>query len=163
MKTTIIALILIVLVGLGLYFFTNTSTPAPAPAPVPEVTTPEPATTTPVVTELKHGEAFKLGTSAGGRDITAYNFGSGEKELVFVAGAHGGYSWNTSLLGFEFVDYLTANPSAVPAGVRVTIIPTLNPDGLFTTTGKVGKFTAQDVPSSQEKQTAGRFNANNLS
>ncbi len=104
-----------------------------------------------------------IGKSVEGRDIMAYHFGNlnqeGSKEVLFVGGIHGGYEWNTSLVAFEAVDYFKANPSVIPANVKVTVIPVLNPDGLFKTTGKVGRFVASDVPSDQALQIAGRFNA----
>lgn len=118
-------------------------------------TTPETATTEPKVTE-------SIGTSAGGSEITAYNFGSGDKKILFVGGIHGGYEWNTSLVALQLIDYLKANPSAVPTGVRLTVIPVVNPDGLIKVTGTSTRFTAADVNASQSVQVSGRFNANTV-
>lgn len=100
-----------------------------------------------------------IGTSVEGRDITAYHYGTGDTELLFVGGIHGGYSWNTALVAYELMDYLEANPEAVPEDVKVTVIPALNPDGLYKVTGKEGRFTASDVSGDT---VAGRFNANTV-
>ncbi|MFT7507556.1 MAG: hypothetical protein ACI92I_000716 [Acidimicrobiales bacterium] len=112
------------------------------------------------VTEI--GPVSVIGKSVEGRSITAYHFGTGEKEVLFVGGLHGGYSWNTSLLAYELVSYLESNPSAVPAGVKVTVIPAVNPDGLFDITGKEGLFTKSDVSGDDAERTAARFNANEV-
>lgn len=103
-----------------------------------------------------------IGSSVEGRDITAYHFGDGEKEVLFVGGLHGGYSYNTSLVSYELVDYLESNASAVPAGVKVTVIPTVNPDGLYDITGKEGLFTKSDVSGGDTARVAARFNANEV-
>lgn len=103
-----------------------------------------------------------IGKSVEGRDVTAYHFGIGNKELLFVAGAHGGYEWNTVLVAYELMDYLKSTPSAIPAGVRITVIPVLNPDGLFKVVGKVGRFAIADVPADEVKVVSGRYNANSV-
>lgn len=103
-----------------------------------------------------------IGTSVGGSDIIAYHFGTGDKELLLVGGVHGGYSYGTALLGFEFVDYFTENPNAVPEGTRVTVIPVLNPDGLSEVVGSTGRFTTADLPSGTAARVPGRFNANDV-
>lgn len=112
--------------------------------------------------EVEAGPTEVIGTSAGGSDITAYHFGEGEKEVLFVGGVHGGYSFNTALLGFELVDYFTENLNAVPNGLRVTVIPVLNPDGLDTVVGSTGRFSASRAPSSVEARIPGRFNADEV-
>jgi len=103
-----------------------------------------------------------LGTSVEDRDIKAFHFGKGDNEILFVGGISGGYSWNTSLVAYELMDYLTENPETIPATVKVTVIPTLNPDGLFKVTEKEGRFSSSDVNPSKSVQVAGRFNANEV-
>ena len=103
-----------------------------------------------------------IGSSVNGNDIIAYHYGQGDENLLFTAGLHGGYSWNTVLMSYEVMDYLEKNPEVIPENIRVTIVPVLNPDGLEETIGKTGKFTANDVPSDSEKLIAGRFNANKV-
>jgi len=101
-----------------------------------------------------------LGLSVEGRDIESYTFGSGDTHLLFVGGIHGGYEWNSVLLAYNVMDYLTENPSSIPDNITVTIIPSANPDGVYKVVGKEGRFSALDVPS--EGTEAGRFNANGV-
>jgi Zinc carboxypeptidase len=114
----------------------------------------------PVVEETR-GMTSSIGTSAGGRPITAYHFGTGDSELVFVGGLHGGYEWNTVLVAYEMVDYLKENLALVPENYTVTVIPTLNPDGLYAVTGKEGRFAKSDILELTDT-VPGRFNANNV-
>ncbi|HCC04745.1 TPA: hypothetical protein DEP58_00385 [Patescibacteria group bacterium] len=103
-----------------------------------------------------------LGTSVENRAITAYHYGEGEKEILFVGGIHGGYSWNTALLAYELMDYLEQNPNTIPEGVRVSIIPVLNPDGLTKIVGTAERFSLASIPQVQADTVAGRFNANTV-
>ncbi len=124
---------------------------APATSTTPKVV---PVTTTP-------GQSV-IGKSVGGLEITAYHYGQGDKEILFVGGIHGGYSWNTALLAYELVNYLKANPAVVPENVRVTVIPVLNPDGLNKVVNKSGSFTKADVSATDSQKVAGRFNDNTV-
>jgi hypothetical protein len=101
-----------------------------------------------------------IGSSVAGRSIEASTYGTGTTHVVFVGGIHGGYEWNSVLLAYEFMDYLDANPAAVPAGVKVTVIPSANPDGVFKIIKKEGRFAISDVPAGD--QSAGRFNASGV-
>lgn len=103
-----------------------------------------------------------IGTSVEGRDIIAYHYGEGEKELVLIGGIHGGYSPNTSLLAYEAINWLEQEPTVIPEGVRVTVIPALNPDGLYEVTGKDGQFESNDVDATDAESVAARFNANDV-
>jgi len=156
MKTTIAILVLVALLGVGIYFFPQylpgTLKPADQQVVTPNPTPNEQATTT------EREPTTVIGKSVEGRDITAYHYGAGETELLFVGGIHGGYSWNTTLVAYELMDYLTANPSVIPQGVSVTVIPALNPDGLYKVVRMEGRFTARDIPANAET-TPGRFNA----
>jgi len=102
-----------------------------------------------------------VGYSVEGRKIEAYTFGKGSTTVAFVGGIHGGYEWNSVLLAYQFVDYLTANPNVIPKNLRVSIIPSANPDGIFQVTGKEGKFSVLDVKTDVIKGT-GRFNDNGV-
>jgi hypothetical protein len=159
----------IIILGAFLYFFTQSNNETyiiEAPVPTTPTATDEPMTETdtPTSTEadLVRGPQSNLGTSAGGETITAYHFGSGDTELLFVGGIHGGYSWNTALVAFELIDHLTKNPTLVPENVTVTVIPVLNPDGLKATVGTTGRFTPAQVPVAEATRIAGRFNANTV-
>lgn len=122
-----------------------------------------PVTETPIEPVEARGDKSILGTTIRGENITAYHFGTGAKEVVFIGGIHGGYSWNTTLLAYELIDYLDANPSVIPANLTVTVIPTANPDGLKATVGTTGRF-APAVASRVAEATriAGRFNSNEV-
>jgi len=108
--------------------------------------------------EIESPKREVLGLSVDGREIESFTFGNGEKRLIFIGGIHGGYEWNTVLLAYELIDHLDAYPKLIPDNLTVTIIPSLNPDGVFKVIKKEGRFTVSDVPinSSQE---VGRFNA----
>lgn len=103
-----------------------------------------------------------VGKSVEGRDITAYHYGTGNTELLFIGGIHGGYSWNTALVAYELTDYLEANPTLVPANVKVTVIPVLNPDGLNKVVGVPGRFALADAPKVLAETVVGRFNAHTV-
>ncbi len=114
----------------------------------------------PVVQEVKNPVVHKvIGSCVEGRDIEAYIFGEGQRRLAFVGGIHGGYEWNSVLLAYEFIDYFTENPSAIPANVSVAVIPSANPDGVYRVLGKEGRFTASDALSKKYSNGEGRFNA----
>ncbi|MBU2158898.1 hypothetical protein KJ848_01815 [Patescibacteria group bacterium] len=151
---------LIILIGLGAgayYYFGDRSGTAMAPTgqsdEVPSGTESD---------DTMNPGMTVIGKSVEGRDITAYHYGTGEDELLFVGGIHGGYEWNTSLVAYELIDYLTEHPEAIPANESVTVIPTLNPDGLEKGIGVEGRFTAADVTKSLAATIPGRFNANNV-
>ena len=86
-----------------------------------------------------------LGKSVQEREIIAYNYGDGDRKLLFIGGIHGGYSWNTALVAYELMDYLEKNPNAVPDNIKVTVVPVLNPDGLNKIVGTSGVFATADV------------------
>lgn len=120
----------------------------------------------PVEEVISEPETFKtesvIGQSVEGRDIVAVTFGNGDRHLLFVGGIHGGYEWNSTLLAYEFINYFNNNQRQVPEDLTITIIPTLNPDGLYESTGVVGEFSMTDVPDPETRVAAGRFNANEV-
>ncbi len=103
-----------------------------------------------------------IGKSVEGRNISAYTYGNGQKNLVFVGGIHGGYEWNSVLLAYEFMDYLKANPAIIPEKIKVTVIPSLNPDAVFKVVNKEGHFVATDVSKNEELLSSARFNTHNV-
>lgn len=141
-KRSILTLVVLVAAGVGLFFALRKEEPAPEPV------VQQPATQQDVI-----------GTSVEGRPIETYTYGDGDTRLLFVGGIHGGYEWNSVLLAYQFVDYLAANPSFIPENLTVAVIPSLNPDGVFTVTGKEGRFTALDVNPDATIQADARFNA----
>lgn len=88
---------------------------------------------------------FSIGTSVQGRKIEAVTFGQGEKHLVFVGGIHGGYEWNGVSLANKFIAYLKANPSLVTTNLKITVIPSLNSDGVAKGTEASARFNANNV------------------
>jgi predicted deacylase len=133
----------------------------PLTPPPPVLDVPIPSNEAAPETPIKEASTSRqIGTSVEGRPITATTFGSGETELLFVGGIHGGYEWNSILLAYELIDHLTMNPELVPSSTRVTVIPNLNPDGLFIATNLEGRFTVAAITDFSMHETgSGRFNA----
>lgn len=100
-----------------------------------------------------------IGYSTEGRAIEAFRFGNGPNHVMLVGGIHGGYEWNTILLGYKFIDFFIAYPEEVPSTMTITIIPSANPDGQFLVTGRTGRFVSEDV---MEPTEQGRFNGNKV-
>lgn len=145
-KRIIAGIATIVVLGIGIFVLFNAQKPAPATIPVETTASPLPIHTV-------------IGNSVQGRTIDAYAYGNGAKHLLFVGGIHGGYEWNGVLLAYTFMDYLEANPDAVPPGMTVTVVPDANPDAVFMVTGKEGRFTSADVSTSSTVLVRARFNA----
>ncbi len=103
-----------------------------------------------------------IGVSVEGRDIEVYTYGTGGRQLLFVGGMHGGYEWNSVLLAYQFMDYLKKNPSVVGDSLTVSVIPSLNPDGVYKVVGKEGRFLATEVSGDKDTLASARFNANQV-
>ena len=160
MKKIIIAIVVVVLVGVGIYFFIRSSSKEVVVNTNQNVatTTDNTATTTNQVDKT----LTVIGKSVEGRDIMAYHYGTGDTELLFVGGIHGGYEWNTVLVAYDLMDYLKANPNAIPTNLKVTVIPVLNPDGLNKVVGTSSRFALADISNTESVVISGRFNANNV-
>ena len=159
MKNIIIALVVLGLIGLGAYFFIKTKE---SNVVMDRVTVTPLSTSTTTPTKPIDKTKTIIGTSVQKRDILAYHYGTGSKEVLFVGGVHGGYEWNTSLLAYELMDYLAANPKDIPTNITLTVIPVLNPDGLNKVVGTSDRFTQADVSTNKATVIAGRFNANKV-
>jgi len=160
-KQIIIGIVVVIIIALGVYYFINSSKSVVVNLDQNVATSTATTTTTTSTSTVNKVETI-IGKSVEGRDITAYHYGTGSSEVLLVTGVHGGYSWNTVLLGYQTMDYLKANPNIIPANMKVTIIPVLNPDGLNKVVGSAGRFNASDVPASLNETIAGRFNADNV-
>jgi hypothetical protein len=164
-KNTIIGAILIVLAIVGIYFFANSSSEENyedvSDQNESEMTAEDNSQQADEVIETGKS-VVAIGKSAEDKDIVAYRYGTGDTEVLFVGGTHGGYSWNTALLGYQLVEYFDANPDVVPANVTASVIPVLNPDGLEKVAGTYGKFSASDVTATDSQKVTARFNANNV-
>ncbi len=159
MKKIIIAIVVLILLGLGIYFISKGASQN-SNVVSNQNTTSEDNTQQPTTVDKTKSV---LGKSVEGRDITAYHFGTGSTELLFIGGIHGGYEWNTVLVAQQLIDYLKQTPSAIPANVKVTVIPVMNPDGLNKVVGTAdANFTASDVSSNSNTVISGRFNGNNV-
>lgn len=141
----IAVLFLIALAGGGFIAYKNFQSPTPVIAPAPLPVSP--------VREV-------IGHSVEGREIESYTYGSGDTHLVFVGGIHGGYEWNSVVLAYQIKQYLDDHISEIPKNEKITILPNVNPDGVFKIVGKVGAFAVSDVPPGDH--TEGRFNAHEV-
>ena len=141
-----VALVVVVGLGIWLAFFLGDKEP--------EVESPIEV----VDTEPDYPIVENIGQSVLGRDIESYTWGDGNDHLVFVGGIHGGYEWNSVVLAYEFIDWMNQNQGDVPENIKVTVIPSANPDGVFEVVGKIGKISASDVPADADT-VFGRFNA----
>jgi len=103
-----------------------------------------------------------IGSSVEQREIEVVTFGHGDTHLLFVGGMHGGYEWNSSLLAYGMIEHLEENPDFLPEDLTMSIIPVLNPDGLFKVTETSGKFTIGAVPDPSVRVAEARFNANDV-
>jgi hypothetical protein len=74
-------------------------------------------------------EPVIIGYSVEQRALEVYRFGYGPRNLMIVAGIHGGYEWNTISLAEELIAYLDENPDQIPEDVTLHILRSLNPDG----------------------------------
>jgi protein MpaA len=71
-----------------------------------------------------------IGLSQDGSPLVLYALGDGLKRVLVVGGQHGGPEANTVELVGGLLDYFANNPSALPAGIELDVLPVANPDGL---------------------------------
>lgn len=155
-RTYIILGLVTLLIAVGLLLWLG-------PSEEPLVVVEEPVSEEPVVEEpIATTSQSVIGSSVENRTIETYTFGTGETDLLFVGGVHGGYEWNSILLAYGMIDHFRAG-GTIPENITVHIIPNLNPDGLFTATGLEGRFVATDIPDRDIHSAGiGRFNANDV-
>lgn len=114
------------------------------------------------IPEIQGPQHTIIGTSVEGRQIEAYTYGKGNTPVLFVGGIHGGYEWNSVLLSYQFMDYLETHPEIIPENLRIVVIPSANPDGVYAVIKKEGRFARADVPAVVDTTGTGRFNAHNV-
>lgn len=154
----VVAFVLLLIVAItGIFFTLNPVKKAPIIPQAEILPIPQP-----VAVEVVKPEHIEIGKSVDGRTIEAYTYGKGDTHLVFVGGIHGGYEWNSVALSYEFIDYVRANPNAIPSHLKVSIIPSANPDGVFKVVGREGRFAVTDVPKETQPAGTGRLNAHNV-
>ncbi len=152
------AIIIIVLLGIAFTLWWLNK-PEPKAEEVIEVETTESvieqATTTP--------PNKTIGTSVEGRLIEAYTFGSGDTHVLFVGGVHGGYEWNSVVLAETVIEQIESGAITIPEHLTVSIIPNLNPDGVYNALGMTSGFsTTEALAIAPDAVPEGRFNANNV-
>jgi len=157
-KNLLVLAVTILVVSVAFLFVANTKKTPQGGVTLPEIAT---STESASTTTPKQERGVVIGTSVEGRKINAYTFGQGTTHLLFVGGIHGGYEWNSVLLSYKLIDYFETHPEIIPKTVKVTIIPSINPDGVYAVTQKEGRFTAEDIPSTTS-EGLGRFNANDV-
>jgi hypothetical protein len=150
--------VIALLVGVGAAFLVWDEPAEPIVVPI-ETPAQETISATPTPTTTK----TIIGHSVEGRAIEARTFGTGETDLLFIGGIHGGYEWNSILLAYEMIEHFAIDTSSIPENVTIHIIPVLNPDGLFAATGLEGKFASTDITSNtMHTSGAGRVNARDV-
>lgn len=154
-RSLVIVLAVLIMAGVALYVYKALQ---PETVPITEEVIPN--VPEPVVAP-SDPRVRTIGSSVQGRPIETYTYGSGDTNLLFVGGVHGGYEWNSVLLAYGIIDHLSSDPTLIPSNLTVTIIPSLNPDGVFKVIGKEGRFEATDVPAGANT-ALGRFNANGV-
>lgn len=86
-----------------------------------------------------------IGHSTADRPLEVHQFGHGASERLIIAGIHGGYEWNTVALANELIAHLQEHPNTVPAGVRLYVLPVMNPDGEARSHGVEGRANENGV------------------
>lgn len=75
------------------------------------------------------GIPFTVGSSVKGRAITGYKFGNQANPVVYIGALHGN-ELSSKILLDRWATELENNPSKIPAGRSVVVIPNTNPDGV---------------------------------
>jgi predicted deacylase len=112
-----------------------------SPSPTPRIET---AQTSPTPSHLNR-EALIIGYSVEGRPLEVFTFGNGQRDIMIVAGIHGGYEWNTIALADKLISFLDENPDMIPKNITLHILRALNPDGAALTHGPMGRGNANGV------------------
>jgi len=150
-RTYAYALLALLVLGVFVYVITHSETDAPVIVEVIEE----------IEEELEYAETEPLGFSIEGREIVVHRFGNGARHMLFVGGIHGGYEWNTVVLADRMVEYFENNPEEIPEDTTLSIIPSLNPDGVVKSLGTEGKIDVTQVPKGVDF-SSGRFNAHGV-
>ncbi len=107
---------------------TPTITETPLASPTATITPTPEVTLTPTPTEFAVN-TITIGTSVGNRPIEAICLGSGTRIAVLVAGMHGDEA-NPRYMLADIQAAFEADPTLIPAGVKVCFITEMNPDGI---------------------------------
>ncbi|MFO8037489.1 MAG: M14 family metallopeptidase [Anaerolineales bacterium] len=118
-----------------------TKTPPP---PTPTQNAPTPTSTSPPPTAVI-AKRLLIGKSVAGRHLEVFQFGTGDRERLIIAGIHGGYEWNTIALADEIIQYLKNHPDLIPKDTTLYILRSLNPDGEARAKGIKGRANDHGV------------------
>ncbi|PKN83101.1 MAG: hypothetical protein CVU47_00400 [Chloroflexi bacterium HGW-Chloroflexi-9] len=88
-------------------------------------------------------ETIVIGQSVMGQDLVVSCFGTGGRTALLAGGVHTGPEAVTVTLGLQVADELRTGRLAIPRGVRVCVLPALNPDGI--TLGTHTNFRGVDL------------------
>ncbi|MDX1689018.1 MAG: M14 family zinc carboxypeptidase [Candidatus Promineifilaceae bacterium] len=136
-----------------------TVTPSSTPSATPPVTTTERPSPTPSITPAPSStpsptasavppsqpEKLILGYSVEDQPIEAARFGDGPRAVVFVGGLHAGFAPSSVRLAEQTVDYFRKTPEAVPVGVTLYVILSMNPDSVYDPGALPGRLNANGV------------------
>jgi len=168
MKNTIIIILILLAVVFGFYLLNQKESDIEEQVEEQSSLTVEETTDIEEMDEMEEQEVAWsrksiIGTSVEGKNIIAYKYGTGEKELLFVGGIHGGYSWNTAVVAYDIIEYIEDNKNIIPDNIQVTIVPVLNPDGLSNVAEDYGPgLNESDISGTESEKVAARFNANDV-
>jgi predicted deacylase len=90
-----------------------------------------------------------IGTSAQGRAINAYYFGSGATTVLYTGAIHGSESSTKSLMD-RWIQDLEAKARTIPVHITVVVVPMINPDGY----ARGGRVNANNVDLNRNFATA---------
>lgn len=122
-----------------------TATFIPSDQPLATVGTLGTPTATFVITRQPASNTFSLGRSVQGRDLLAWEFGQGNQTLLLVGGIHAGFEANTVQLLNELIAHFESTPADVLPGIKLVLVPVLNPDGLVMGRKAEGRLNANSV------------------
>ena len=83
-----------------------------------------------VQSALAEPRTTSIGISQDGSPLVLYTLGEGPKRVLILGGQHGGPEANTVELVGGLLEYFAGNPSEVPSGIELDVLPIANPDGL---------------------------------
>jgi murein peptide amidase A len=81
----------------------------------------------PPVAAAAQSEERSIGTSVNGSSITLVHFGDGPRRMLVIGGIHG--NEYGAPVAEQLIAALRAEPSLVPTGCSIDVIPCLDPDG----------------------------------
>jgi protein MpaA len=79
------------------------------------------------VAPVARSDARTIGASVDGSAITLISFGSGSRRMLVIGGIHGNEFGAT--VAEQLLEALRADPSLVPTGDAIDVIPCIDPDG----------------------------------